>query len=525
MSDRSAEHANSSSALDVIYANDHLLIVNKPPDVAMDGDLSHYPFTVESMAYTYMKEHQIYDAEQERLQQMKQRKKQLKFVHQLDYATSGVLCLAFSKDMASRLAHCFEMRSTRKYYVALLHGHLASRATQRTAGVSTFPSPHVTNCCSRSSGECSRQGVTAVPQDRCFACIMNDFYRRSDAVQCQQVTPSEEKELHHMNHDLSLRDFTWLLDGYTEDVASPPPATQHKVLNRFSADKDTGATSPFENLLKKQLRYVEFHHEPTKLPLTILSIKLPVGPDATDEGGFRMSVCGAKARDAETHLLVLQQGYLRDPSFASPHPSSSAGTSSMSQMVPVSLVLLAPRTGRRHQLRVHCRAMGCPILGDVAYSVPLSWAVSKDDLAPGGSAAPVAWLSEWPRMYLHAWRLLLPSDITAVLSEQERVEQKKKRRRETLGLEGMPARAAKAVQRAATKEAPIAWDEVECDIPRASPVVWTELRAEPHFPPLLLDPDVDFNASKVLAETLALMGRCKENEGCSSKGLNKTKPE
>jgi 23S rRNA-/tRNA-specific pseudouridylate synthase len=28
---------------------------------------------------------------------------------------------------------------------------------------------------------------------------------------------------------------------------------------------------------------------------------------------------------------------------------------------------LTPRTGRTHQVRVHCAALGCPILGDAVY--------------------------------------------------------------------------------------------------------------------------------------------------------------
>lgn len=45
---------------------------------------------------------------------------------------------------------------------------------------------------------------------------------------------------------------------------------------------------------------------------------------------------------------------------------------------------LTPQTGRTHQLRVHCQAMGHPILGDPFYS---------DDA------------DQWPRMMLHAERL------------------------------------------------------------------------------------------------------------------------
>jgi 23S rRNA pseudouridine1911/1915/1917 synthase len=35
-----------------------------------------------------------------------------------------------------------------------------------------------------------------------------------------------------------------------------------------------------------------------------------------------------------------------------------------------SLLALRPRTGRTHQLRVHLRSLGCPILGDSIYGIP-----------------------------------------------------------------------------------------------------------------------------------------------------------
>ena len=54
--------------------------------------------------------------------------------------------------------------------------------------------------------------------------------------------------------------------------------------------------------------------------------------------------------------------------------------------LPVTKVRLRPQTGRRHQLRLHCCALGYPIVGDATYS---------DDLRS-------------PRMMLHAVRLLLP---------------------------------------------------------------------------------------------------------------------
>lgn len=47
-----------------------------------------------------------------------------RFVHRLDYATSGVLCLALNRQAAKHLAFAFKMRQVTKYYIALVRGHL-----------------------------------------------------------------------------------------------------------------------------------------------------------------------------------------------------------------------------------------------------------------------------------------------------------------------------------------------------------------------------------------------------------------
>jgi 23S rRNA-/tRNA-specific pseudouridylate synthase len=108
----------------VIYQNEELLVVNKPFDVAMDGDRD---VTVEK--WVHLSQAELLQRPLPAGTQSEKHngnkgptKKDLKFVHQLDYATSGVLCLALSRDMAARLAHCFAMRYCRKDYLALLEG-------------------------------------------------------------------------------------------------------------------------------------------------------------------------------------------------------------------------------------------------------------------------------------------------------------------------------------------------------------------------------------------------------------------
>ena len=57
------------------------------------------------------------------------------------------------------------------------------------------------------------------------------------------------------------------------------------------------------------------------------------------------------------------------------------------------MLALWPRTGRTHQLRVHCAAIGCPILGDRKY---------------GGEEALLSSIADARKLHLHARRLTLP---------------------------------------------------------------------------------------------------------------------
>lgn len=52
-------------------------------------------------------------------------------------------------------------------------------------------------------------------------------------------------------------------------------------------------------------------------------------------------------------------------------------TDSLSDGAPVSLVELSPVTGRTHQLRVHMKYIGCPLLGDARYFSDASAAASR----------------------------------------------------------------------------------------------------------------------------------------------------
>lgn len=59
-----------------------------------------------------------------------------------------------------------------------------------------------------------------------------------------------------------------------------------------------------------------------------------------------------KAKPSQTAFRVVERTY---------HPNNS--------LLPISRLRLQPKTGRTHQLRVHCAAMGYPIIGDPTYGL------------------------------------------------------------------------------------------------------------------------------------------------------------
>ncbi len=63
-------------------------------------------------------------------------------------------------------------------------------------------------------------------------------------------------------------------------------------------------------------------------------------------------------RQCVTFATVLQRGYLR----------RGGDGADARELIPVTRMLLIPKSGRRHQLRVHCHRAGHPIVGDTVYS-------------------------------------------------------------------------------------------------------------------------------------------------------------
>jgi 23S rRNA-/tRNA-specific pseudouridylate synthase len=123
-----------------------------------------------------------------------------------------------------------------------------------------------------------------------------------------------------------------------------------------------------KRLARKQYLALVFGHVQ---PLANEQIDVPIGP-VPDSPFMQQPLDEALGgKPAQTAVRVLRHGEL---ALRGEH-----------QRKPASLLLLEPRTGRRHQLRVHCKMIGHPIVGDGSYA------------------------GDWDsyRMFLHAHRLCL----------------------------------------------------------------------------------------------------------------------
>ncbi|CAG9577455.1 unnamed protein product [Danaus chrysippus] len=98
-------------AVEKLYESDDFLIVNKPYDMYINSDDENEKNTLVCQIASH-DSHLSTSANP------------LRFVQRLDFATSGVICIAKSKTAAAQAGKLFEKRLTKKYYVAIVRKHL-----------------------------------------------------------------------------------------------------------------------------------------------------------------------------------------------------------------------------------------------------------------------------------------------------------------------------------------------------------------------------------------------------------------
>jgi 23S rRNA pseudouridine1911/1915/1917 synthase len=98
-------------SIDVLYVDNHLLVVNKPAGVLSQEDITG-DHDLLSLAKDWVKRE--FD---------KPGNVYLGLVHRLDRPTSGVMVFARTSKAAARLSDQFRKRTTEKRYVAIVEGH------------------------------------------------------------------------------------------------------------------------------------------------------------------------------------------------------------------------------------------------------------------------------------------------------------------------------------------------------------------------------------------------------------------
>lgn len=100
----------------------------------------------------------------------------------------------------------------------------------------------------------------------------------------------------------------------------------------------------------------------------------PIDQDPNHE--FRMMI-SRTGKPAQTSIQVMERGYYQ----------YKEETSKEEKVIPVTKVKLSPISGRRHQLRLHLKYIGHPIVGDFNYEDTYT---------------------DTFRMMLHAYKITLP---------------------------------------------------------------------------------------------------------------------
>ncbi|XP_012149237.2 RNA pseudouridylate synthase domain-containing protein 1 isoform X2 [Megachile rotundata] len=99
--------------IDILYHSENFIVVSKPYDMCINSNNPEKKDTLQfelKRVLPNLANPNLFH--------------EFHFVHRLDYATSGVICIALNKKAARAASNAFETRTAKKFYLALLHGHI-----------------------------------------------------------------------------------------------------------------------------------------------------------------------------------------------------------------------------------------------------------------------------------------------------------------------------------------------------------------------------------------------------------------
>ena len=106
-----AENQNLLNMLDIVYEDDFILAVNKPPDMPSHPSINHFDDTLANLVVTYFRKKNI--------------KSFYRAVNRLDKNTSGIVLIAKDKIISAKLNDMMKRGEIKKTYIAVLNGNIS----------------------------------------------------------------------------------------------------------------------------------------------------------------------------------------------------------------------------------------------------------------------------------------------------------------------------------------------------------------------------------------------------------------
>jgi 23S rRNA-/tRNA-specific pseudouridylate synthase len=405
----------------ILHDCDKYLVLNKPPDLRMDGP---QPATVHKLVtYYYPPPSLLLGIGTRDKKSLIQRIEKLdthasladniiRPTHQLDYATSGVLLMAKSKAAAAVACRAFEDRSTKKEYLAIVRNHINANdipilTDEQESIFHEWLDGTVERRYRKSRRDATnRKGKTFpgyMPAHSVFGKWKGvrlrkrkwkeeseeSFHEQAESMKHLLMQPitsietEEEKKILNMTWK-DIKSIPKYMDAFTDltkqyNEASLIIHSQALESNEIGGIDPTTSMGTIKLPIRFRLRGESQDAYYIQAPLVessnmfrvfvkddhLVDVPSPIKNDFSAERHGKGGVI-SDARPSLTRCVVLLNGTWGD--------------------IKATKVLLQPRTGRRHQLRVHMAITGHPILGDVAY----------------------ADTSAFHRMCLHAHKLTIP---------------------------------------------------------------------------------------------------------------------
>ncbi|KAF4316597.1 hypothetical protein BBO99_00008574 [Phytophthora kernoviae] len=310
-----------------------------------------------------------------------------RWIHQLDFATSGVLVVGASKEATATGCRLFRDKRVQKEYLAVVRGHLpfnpadSNAANGEAAKACTFSKlglliqdmEEMERLKNQQRGSKAHQKTPGYPRGvrhgpNLFTMEQAQLLRESQGdtrgemrgttagAGARELTPAELAFTKMTWHDLTKEE----KDAYTQKAKVDKQRFLREFAEFLGKEKIKLARKRKYDCLDRE--------EKEKEPVAYI-FDAPIIEPHRSTGMFRMQVGEDQNTSAKMSTTI---------AFVLGHATCNGQ--------PVTKVLLRPLNGRRHQLRLHLAHHGFPIAGDVTYG-------SQEDDAP--------------RMMLHAWRIWL----------------------------------------------------------------------------------------------------------------------